>query len=378
MHICPRCRKRLTRTQTRAGIVHTCDSCGGRAVGLPVVRKATYVEHARELWNRAGEGHPSALGCPVCRHRMTEVPLPLAAACVVLDVCRRCQFVWFDGSEFEQLPARELPTTWRDRLPEDARERMALANLAADARLEKAASSAGNELFGDSPDEPWKLLPALLGLPVEHEPQSLLSAPWATWCLAGLVGIVFLATMGNIPAAAENWGFIPAEPFRHGGLTLLTCFFLHAGWWHLAGNVYFLLVFGDNVEDCLGWWRYLLLLLGATVAGAAAHALGDPRAMIPCIGASGGISGIIVFYALRFPQARLGIAIRYWVLWRYTSVPAYGALIFWIFLQLGMAHLQMAGLSSVSALAHLGGAGTGLAAWFAWRFSPLGACEPVV
>ncbi len=376
MHTCPRCRKRLTRAKTRAGIVHTCDSCGGRAVGIAVVRKATYPKHAKELWNRAREGRASALHCPVCRHPMTEVPLPLGAAAVVLDVCRRCQFVWFDGSEFEQLPAPELPTTWRDRLPEDARERIALTHLAADASLREAAGSDG-ESTGDAPDEPWKLLPALLGFPVEHEAEPLQSLPWVTWTLMAVLVVVFLATVGDIRGAADDWGFIPDRAFRHGGLTLLTCFFLHAGWWHLVGNAYFLLVFGDNVEDCLGWRRYVLLILGATIAGAAVHALADPRDVIPCIGASGGISGIIVFYALRFPQARLGIAVRYGIAWRYTSVPAYGALVFWILLQLWMAHRQIAGFSSVSALAHLGGAMGGLAAWLAWQLGSRAVADPV-
>ena len=117
---------------------------------------------------------------------------------------------------------------------------------------------------------------------------------------------MFLFTVSDLRAAADQWGLIPAEMFRHGGLTLVSCFFLHGGIFHLIGNVYFLLILGDNCEDLLGPWRYMQLLVAATVVGALAHIALNIGSPIPCIGASGGISGIIAYYALRHPETKVG------------------------------------------------------------------------
>jgi membrane associated rhomboid family serine protease len=185
--------------------------------------------------------------------------------------------------------------------------------------------------------------------------------------VAAVLALVFAATYGHLLQAAEQFGLIPAQAARYGGLTLLSCFFLHGGLGHLIANTYFLLVFGDNVEDCLGRWKYVVLLVVATLVGSLLHVLGDLRDQLPCVGASGGISGVITFYALAFPKARLGIMIRYWFVWRWLYLPAWAAFICWLLLQLLLVYFQVAGLSNVSALGHLGGASVGLAAWLWWR-----------
>jgi membrane associated rhomboid family serine protease len=121
---------------------------------------------------------------------------------------------------------------------------------------------------------------------------------------AGMV-LTFIFTLSNLHQIVMQFGLVPAELWRDGGITLITSFFLHGDLFHLIGNAYFLLIFGDNVEDQLGRWRYALVVLLAALAGDLLHVAADPRDTVPCIGASGGISGVIVFYALKFPQARL-------------------------------------------------------------------------
>ena len=164
---------------------------------------------------------------------------------------------------------------------------------------------------------------------------------------------------------------IPAQLWRHDGATLATSFFLHAGLWHLIGNVYFLLIFGDNVEDDLGRWGCAAMLAISAFVGDLWHILGDPQSTIPCIGASGGISGIITYYALRFPRARLGFLFRYFFYFRWVHVPAYAALLFWFLLQFLYVFEQHLGIGNVAALAHLGGAAVGAVAWLLWRSDSL-------
>ena len=182
-----------------------------------------------------------------------------------------------------------------------------------------------------------------------------------------MITVISLLAFTNLQQVVNDWGMIPAEWWRYGGVTFLSSFLLHAGWFHLVGNLYFLIVFGDNVEDYLGRWRMGLLLLVATVAGDLLHILSDSSSTVPCVGASGGISGIIVFYALQFPRARLGILFRYYVYFRWIRFPAWAALVIWILFQILGAYMQLQGLSDVSAMAHLGGAGVGLVAWLIWH-----------
>ena len=294
---------------------------------------------------------------------MVEVPLPVDGREVPLDVCTGCHFVWFDPQELEQLPEGPAAPSEEEPLSQQAREQIAVAE--AESVAERAEADEEDPLLG--PADKWKWIPGLFGMPVECKVPALKTWPWVTWGLAAGLALVFVWTHGNLEDVVPEFGLIPAEAWRYGGLTLVTGFFLHAGLWHLLANTYFLLVFGDNVEDYLGRWRYVLLLAAAALAGQAAHVVGDPRATLPCVGASGGISGVITFYALRFPEARLGILLRYFLVFGWLYMPAYAALILWFLIQFLMVFLQFSGASDVSALAHLGGAAVGVAAWLVWR-----------
>jgi membrane associated rhomboid family serine protease len=365
MSVCPKCNRRLVRAKTEQGFFFRCPGCDGRAVGLAVLRRAIPRGYVNRLWAKARErGGHRGQSCPICSRPMVEIPVPVGKQEVPLDVCAGCQFVWFDPQEFEQLPVQR-PKPKKDprgRLPEKVREAMAMADLKVD-----QARQRGGDFGAEPPDWSWKTIPALFGMPVEHEVNSVRCWPWVTWGLAAVMGLTYLATFANLEQVIGEFGLVPAEPWRHGGLTFVTSFFLHGGLLHLIGNAYFLLVFGDNVEDHLGRWRYGLLVLLAALVGDLLHILGDPRDVIPCVGASGGISGVIVFYALKFPRARLGFMFRYWFYFRWIHVPAWFALIGWLLLQALLTYSQLAGVSNVSALAHLGGAGVGLIAWVLWR-----------
>ena len=128
-------------------------------------------------------------------------------------------------------------------------------------------------------------------------------------------------------------------------------------------------MFGDDVENFLKPGRYLALIVLAAFIGDIAHIVAEPRSEIPCIGASGGIAGIIVFYALEFPHVKLGFLLRYLFLFRWIRLPAWFVFVLWFVFQLIGAWEQKAGISSVSSFAHLGGALVGFIAWLMWRHS---------
>jgi len=159
---------------------------------------------------------------------------------------------------------------------------------------------------------------------------------------------------------------VPSLADRMGGVTLLTSFFLHGGLFHLLSNLYFLIVFGAQVEDYLGRRRYLLLLLSATLAGSLSHVALDPHSNIPIVGASGGIAGIVVFYGLQFPRVRL-LILTVWLLFFPLRLRAGIFLLLWFLLQVLGAWQQIHGFSNTSFLAHLGGTAVGLLFWGVWR-----------
>lgn len=234
MFVCPRCTRRLVRTKSSQGFFFVCPGCQGRAAGLSVVRRAAGRNVSKAIWSEAirKDGHSGAR-CPVCERKMVEVPVPVQQHRVYLDVCIGCQFVWFDAHELEQLPRPETAPEQKP-LPARAREEIALAEI------ESVAQQA--ELEGDSyggPSDPWKWAVGLFGLPVECSTPSLGSAAWVTWGLAASLVAVFFLTADNLAAIVPRYGFVPAEPLRLGGLTLITSFFLHAGIWYLVGNAYF-------------------------------------------------------------------------------------------------------------------------------------------
>jgi len=360
MLACPQCGASLVRSQTPAGIFWLCPRADGRAVTVSLLRRTVKAETVSALW--AGTFQPDAprqRPCPSCRQPMQAIAAPLPGRPFVLDVCQPCQFVWFDAREFEAMPAPPPPAPPKPETPREVRVAVALAKVEAEAQRQAEAPAAWDDL---------RNLPALFGLPVEVGDSELRRQPWATLLTAGLVALVSVAAFAQ-PAWREALALVPAELGRGGGVTLLTSFLVHGGWLHLISNLYFLVVFGDNVEDYLGRGRWLALVGAATLAGGALHVLGDPRANVPCVGASGGISGLLAFYALRFPRARLGL--RVWLRWGppapWFTLPAWGWFTFWSGLQALGALLQIGGASNVSALAHLGGALTGVAGWLRWR-----------
>lgn len=286
---------------------------------------------------------------------MVEVPASNEPGIPPLDVCKVCEFVWFDPREYEQAPPSPPPPK-EPELPQKARELLAIHEVE---RLAKEAER-DSERY---PEETWKYLPAVLGMPVEIEESETESFPWVTWGTAAVVVVVSLLAFQNLSAAVNSLGLIPSQGWKYGGLSFLTAFFLHSGLLHLFGNLYFLVTFGDDVEDYLGHWRFVILLLAATLVGGLVHVIGDPRVDVPVIGASGGISGVITFYALQFPRARLGFFLR--VVW--LSMPAWGWMLLWIVFQFFGAWQQVEGLGRVSALGHLGGAAVGLLGWLWWR-----------
>jgi membrane associated rhomboid family serine protease len=154
-------------------------------------------------------------------------------------------------------------------------------------------------------------------------------------------------------------------------LTLLTSMFLHGGWLHLGGNMLFLFIFGDNVEHTFGTIFYLLFYLGAGIIASLAQVWASPDSVIPSLGASGAISGVLGAYIVLFPSNRVRVLVWYFIL----SLPALVVIGLWAALQFfngfaSIAETQQTG--GVAYLAHVGGFITGLVVGLLVRAAGIG------
>jgi membrane associated rhomboid family serine protease len=140
-------------------------------------------------------------------------------------------------------------------------------------------------------------------------------------------------------------------------LTIFSAMFLHGGFIHLASNMLYLWIFGDNIENALGHLRYLLFYLISGFFAALCHILSDPNATIPMIGASGAIAGILGAYLILFPRANVSTLFIFIIIIRIIKVPAVLVLGFWFLIQLLNAGSEG---GSVAWYAHIGGFITGI------------------
>ncbi len=345
------------------------------------VRRMLSRDFVNALWQSSdGKPRQDQMPCPLCGNGLSGVSGLLPGAdghdVLALDVCRTCPAVWFDTRELETA-ARSVPhpppPAGPPELPAKAREILALAEIE---RIRERAEEEDAQ-HGRPPAEGWQAILTIFGVPVEENAPSLSRWPWVTWGTVLLMALVTLWGLYFEPSLLRDGGLIPADPWRHGGLTLVSSFFLHAGLMHLFVNAAFLLIFGDNSEDYLGHWLFLLLLVGSALTGDLVHGLLDPRGDVPLVGASGGISGVLAFYALRFPRARLVTMIRAWMYIRWIRFSALTGFLVWLGMQAFGVYLQTGQFSMVSSLAHVGGAFFGILFWFAgWLWSAADPREP--
>ncbi len=176
-------------------------------------------------------------------------------------------------------------------------------------------------------------------------------------------GHLFVLRYGAIPAVVFGEARLPPELAGLPAVaSLVTSMFLHGGWMHLIGNMLYLWIFGNNIEDVMGHGRFIVFYLTCGILAALSHALTDSSSQVPMVGASGAISGVLGAYLLLFPRAQVMVFIPVFFFVRLMYVPAGFVLGFWFLLQLlsGSASLGQGG-GGVAWFAHVGGFIAGMA-----------------
>jgi len=185
-------------------------------------------------------------------------------------------------------------------------------------------------------------------LPLGDDNASERTVPIVTYALILLNVLFFFVELSGGDAFVDKWAFVPSRFLANPSAqfpTLLTSMFMHGGWLHLGGNMLYLWIFGDNVEDRLGHTLFLIFYLLCGLAATFAQTMVSAGSHVPNLGASGAIAGVLGSYILMFPQGRVRVLQGQQV----VQMPALIVIGFWIVLQL------FSGIGSISAAADTGG-----------------------
>jgi membrane associated rhomboid family serine protease len=189
------------------------------------------------------------------------------------------------------------------------------------------------------------------------------TTPVVTIVLIGLNVLVYLYQWSldgveQLTPFFDTWAIIPAQLTNDFGgefFTLLSAMFMHGSWMHLGGNMLYLWIFGDNIEDRLGRARYLAFYIASGLAATGAQVVVDPGSTVPNVGASGAIAGVLGAYLVLFPRASVTTLVFRFL----TQVPAYIVLGFWFVLQLFQGVGSLGAISNqgggIAFFAHIGG-----------------------
>jgi membrane associated rhomboid family serine protease len=197
--------------------------------------------------------------------------------------------------------------------------------------------------------------------------------PLFTIAFIVLNSVAFVFEQSLSPTALENfirtYGVVPA---RLEGVAVLTSMFLHGGWLHFLGNMLYLWIFGDNVEDRLGHGRFVVFYLMCGAAAAVAHVWMNPNSTIPTIGASGAIAGVMGAYFVLYPNSRVLALVPLIVIWEIIEVPAILFLGLWFLMQFFQGVGSMAAKAGIETggvafWAHIAGFVVGMAGVFVLR-----------
>jgi membrane associated rhomboid family serine protease len=202
------------------------------------------------------------------------------------------------------------------------------------------------------------------------------SFPFINLTLILVNALAFLYELRMDPAALEGfiftWGLTPARFLGDSSSTWGTIFssmFLHGGWFHILNNMWVLFIFGDNVEAGMGSFRYLVFYLLSGAAAALLQTYILPSSLVPMIGASGAVAGVLGAYLVLFPRSRIASLVPILFIFTIVEIPAMLFLIFWFLSQLysGWFSLQGGGASGIAWWAHIGGFVFGLVTVFLFR-----------
>ena len=358
---CPFCSTKLVELKSKTALVDICPNCRGiwfdSGEFIDFVRTLTesekispktpqlFKEHAAQTLNTIKEKDKI---CPRCNQGLKRFNYAYDSN-IFLDKCPHCQGIWADGGEVKEV-ARYLK--------EDPRITAIAEGLIQRDQTLEDSTELSEALMG-------RVNPLILFMPKIVIPLSddtpRQRVPVITISIIILSTLIFISQLfiADPSSFFQRFGLIPAHFLSIG---LISSMFLHGGLLHLIGNMFFLWLFGDNVEDRFSRLGFFIFYLCCGLAGSALHSILNWGHVVPVIGASGAISGIMGAYFVFYPTARVKLFFIYKIL----HIPAFLYLGIWFLFQLMFGFtFKITGISNIAWFAHIGGfIFGGLAAYF--------------
>ncbi|MEZ4458665.1 MAG: rhomboid family intramembrane serine protease [bacterium] len=358
---CARCGYPMVATNFDGKRVDHCHRCGGSLIesGGAASQAGEWADPSywRETLGRPTQGNK--LPCPACNGPMDGFQVPWGGRSVVVDHCNTCGSLFLDAGEGQKLASivQEAEAQGGLKGAKDSMGRK-VKNL-------RPAYDYDGELLGaqDDMQKPGLrvyIFQLLTGMPVEVW-NPVRQTPWATRTTTViLIALFVVQIMAMLGMGIERgtvflrfFSLVPSEIAQGRHLWgLVTYMFLHAGWFHLLGNLYFLNVFGDNVEDRLGLGRVIGLYLLSGIMGGVLQTVLSGNPDLPVVGASGAIAGLMGAYLVLFPRVKVWMVL-FFMHWRVPIALYLGG---WVLLNIAGWYL---GGHAVAWWAHLGGFLTG-------------------
>jgi len=349
---CPSCQHSLKQYRYRGLLVDICRKCSG--IWFDPGEMKTYIEFLqkdgteipfaridldRRVMTETRVREAGKL-CPRCRQAMHKFNYAYNSN-IILDRCPQCGGMWADGGEILQVASYIKGNPRLDKLGRSVVEH------SKEMQMIKDLASFGSDL---SANAGWLYFPRII-LPVGDDMETGAFPVMVLTLIVLNLAVLFYQSfyVMDPDSFVRAWGLIPAHVRTGEGLyTLVSSLFLHGNAVHLAVNMFFLWIFGDNVEDGMGHVPFLAFYILFGIAGGALHILANPFMNIPAIGSSGAVAGVMGAYFVLYPQAKL----KTFIINRVIDVPALYYIGAWIFLQ------------GVFAIVYFSGGMTGGLAWF--------------
>ena len=337
---CPRCTYPLEVRVQNDVTIDACRRCGGSFLDLGKAGRVVGEDADPHKWPKevfARPPGPSWLRCPAGHGPMWSFVLGWEGRYVEIDGCGVCRGLWLDANEAEVLGSVTSQAKAESTRPGASKGMAAMVGL----YLVQLATMMPVEVYNPVKRRPWLVYGLILSL-----------------IALFFIEMIFIAGVG--PTVLQYTALVPVRLERGYVHTLITHAFMHGSIFHIAGNLYFLWIFGDNVEDRLGRLRFSILYLTAAVVGGLAHWIGNLHGTTPMVGASGAIAGLMGAYLVLFPRVKV------WVVFFFVQFKLRA--IWYLLVWLGMQFLLIFDKSSnVAWLAHVGGFAAGAALAFAMK-----------
>lgn len=323
---CPRCKNKLILSKLLDAELYSCKSCESGLISKNLLLNKFSGEFIRNIRNSIisltlNSSTPYNIRCPKCNHTMFQFTSHFRGTNHPIDFCSNCSLFWLDKVELESILIN------RNQELNNVRSNIVnLESIKLEQNLEKDRYRESNSIAI------WQ---RIFGLKLEGEHAYFSKFPITIWIISSILIFLNIKTWMSHSDILQ-FSLIPSDPLKNYGFNLISSFFIHMNPYHLGINIYFLLLFGDRIENEIGKMRILALLFLSAFFASLMDILIRSNSEIPSVGAGGGIAGLLMYFTLAYPNTKISIPVSLDLRFLnfHLSINAHYITILWLFLHI--------------------------------------------